>query len=370
MPLAVLHLNTETGWRGGEAQTLFLAAGLERRGIRSLVVAPPRSALAARATAAGLRVQTLSMHGEWDLAAAWRLAGIAGRERIDVLHYHTAHAAAIGALARLRAGRRRAVAARRVSFPLRRAVVSRLKYTLGVDRVIAVSEAIRRSLIGQGLRADRVVTIHSGIDPLRFQGGDRLRFRAATTAAPRAWPADAFLVGTVGHLAAHKGFDLFLEAAAGAAREIPLARFVVVGEGAQERNLRRRGMELGLGERVWFAGFRDDMPDVLAGLDLFVLASRGGEGSPAVLKEAMAAGVAVVATALDGVGEIIEDAEHGVLTPPGDAPALARAIVRLAADGALRARLVSGARRRAGDFTIDRMVDRTREVYETLGGVA
>jgi glycosyltransferase involved in cell wall biosynthesis len=370
MPLTVLHLNTEMGWRGGEAQTLFLAAGLERRGVRSLVVAPPRSALAARAAGAGLQVRPLTMHGEWDLAAAWRLAGLVRRERVDVLHYHTAHATAIGALARLRTGRRRTVAARRVSFPLRHVVLSRLKYNLGADRVIAVSEAIRRSLIAQGLCADRVVTIHSGIDPHRFQGGDRARFRAATSAPPLTWPPDAFLVGTVGHLAAHKGFDLFLEAAAAAARDLPSARFVVAGEGEEERELRRRADAIGLGNRVWFAGFRDDMPDVLAGLDLFVLASRGGEGSPAVLKEAMAAGVAVVATALDGVEEIIEDAAHGVLTPPGDAPALARAIVRLAADGALRARLVSEARRRADDFTIDRMVDRTREVYATLGGTA
>ncbi len=369
MPLTVLHLNTEMGWRGGEAQTLFLAAGLERRGIRSLVVAPPGSALAARAAATGLQVRPLPMHGEWDLAAAWRLAGIAGRERVDLLHYHTAHATSIGALARLRAGKRRAVAARRVSFPLRGAVLSRLKYTLGADRVIAVSEAIRRSLIKQGLHADRVVTIHSGIDPRRFEGGDRTRFRTPTTAAPLAWPADAFLVGTVGHLAAHKGFDLFLEAAAAAARRLPLARFVVVGVGKEERDLRKRAAALGIGERVWFTGFRDDMPDVLAGLDLFALASRGGEGSPAVLKEAMAAGVAVVATALDGVGEIIEDAEHGVLTPPGDAPALARAIVRLAADRPFRERLVDGARRRADEFTIDRMVDRTRDVYAALGGV-
>jgi glycosyltransferase involved in cell wall biosynthesis len=262
------------------------------------------------------------------------------------------------------------VASRRVSFPLRRALASRLKYTLGVDRVIAVSEAIRRGLIGQGLAPERVVTVHSGIDPRRFQGGDRGRFRAGTAAAPINWPADAFLVGTVGHLAAHKGFDLFLEAAALAAGSIPRARFLVVGEGEQERDLRRRAAALGLAERVWFTGFRDDMPDVLAGLDLFVLASRGGEGSPAVLKEAMAAGVAVVATALDGVEEIIEDAEHGVLTPPGDAQALAGAIAALAADDSRRARLVRGARRRADEFTIDRMVDRTRAVYVALGGTA
>ena len=90
-----------------------------------------------------------------------------------------------------------------------------------------------------------------------------------------------------------------------------------------------------------------DMPDVMAGLDLFVLASTSGEGSPAVLKEAMAAGVPVAAAGLDGVEEIIEDARHGLLTPPGDAKALARAVVNLSRDGDLRRRLAGAARRRA-----------------------
>jgi glycosyltransferase involved in cell wall biosynthesis len=109
------------------------------------------------------------------------------------------------------------------------------------------------------------------------------------------------------------------------------------------------------------------MPDVLAGLDLFVLASTSGEGSPAVLKEALAAGLPVLASALDGVEEIIQDSLHGLLSPPGDAPALARGIVRLSRDGALRSRLVDAGRRRAVEFTVDRMVEHTAEVYADLG---
>jgi glycosyltransferase involved in cell wall biosynthesis len=365
--LTVLHLNTETGWRGGEAQTLYLAAGLGRRGHRCLIVAPPGSALLERAATAGVQTAPLTMRGEWDLGAARRLADIVRRERVDLLHYHTAHAAGLGSFASLFAGRRRAVAARRVSFRVRGRLLGRLKYTFRIDRIIAVSEAIRRGLIAQGLGPERIVTIHSGIDPERFRGGDRTRFRAAATRLT-GWPADAFLVGTAGHLAAHKGMDLFLAAAAGAGA-VPAARFVIVGRGEEEAALRRQAAALGLGDRVWFAGFRDDMPDVFAGLDLFVLASHSGEGSPAVLKEAMAAGVPLVATGLDGVREIVEDFAHGLLTPPGDAPALARAIMTLAGDQALRSRLVAGARSRVGEFTIEHMVDKTAAVYAQLGGV-
>jgi glycosyltransferase involved in cell wall biosynthesis len=83
----------------------------------------------------------------------------------------------------------------------------------------------------------------------------------------------------------------------------------------------------------------------------------------------MAAGLPVAATALDGVEEIIQDARHGLLTPPGDAPALARAVVTLSRDGDLRQRLSIEARRRVAEFTIDRMVDCTAEVYASIGGL-
>src|SRR6185436_19693353 len=159
---------------------------------------------------------------------------------------------------------------------------------------------------------------------------------------------------------------------------------------------------LGLEGRVLFAGFRDDLPDLYAALDLFALASISGEGSPAVLKEAMAAGIPVVSSSpdgveeiiedarhglltppgdaaamaagipvvsssLDGVEEIIEDARHGLLTPPGDAAAMARALERLSADAPLRARLAGAARGRAAEFSIDRMVRNTEAVYASLG---
>jgi L-malate glycosyltransferase len=364
----ILHLNTESGWRGGEAQTLRLAEGLLARGHGCVLVSQPGSALLARAGARGLKTIPIAMRGEIDLLAARRLARVIREEKVDLLHYHTAHAVTLGTLATLFSGRRPAVAARRVSFPLGTPLLSRIKYTFRIDRVVAVSEAIRRRLIAQGLPEERVVAVHSGIDPGRFTGGDRQRFRASIGQEAAGADIGAFLVGTAGHLAAHKGIDIFLEAAAMVAVEVPSARFVIVGEGEREGALRRLAERLGLGAKAIFAGFRNDMPDVLAGLDVFVLASVSGEGSPAVLKEAMAAGTPVVATTLDDVQEIIEDARHGLLVPAGNAPALARAIVLLASDVALRSRLADAARQRAQEFSADRMVARTEQVYRSIGG--
>src|SRR5262245_15218975 len=179
MAHAILHLNTETAWRGGEAQTLLLAEGLRGRGHEVLIVAQPGSPLERRARASDVPVEAMAMRGEWDLRAAHRLAGILRARRFDRLHYHTAHAVAIGTLATLRAGRRLTVASRRVSFRMRGGPLGRLKYTWRVDRVIAVSEAIRLRLIRQGLPPGRVVTVHSGIDVDRFRRGDGARFRAS-----------------------------------------------------------------------------------------------------------------------------------------------------------------------------------------------
>ncbi len=369
MTRTVLHLNTEAGWRGGEAQTLRLAQGLRDRGHRSVIAGPPDGELASRAAAAGVEVVPLPARGEFDPAAARRLARIIRDQGVDLIHGHTAHAVTLGTLATLLFRRRPAsVAARRLSFPLRGPLLGRVKYGFRVDRVIAVSEAIRRVLIRQGLDPGRVVTVHSGIDPERFARGDRRRFRGTLRPVLGEAAESAFLVGTVGHLAAHKGFDVFLAAVAAAAAEMPSARFLVIGRGEGNERLRGAADRLGLGPRLVFTGFREDMPDVYAGLDLFVLPSISGEGSPAVLKEAMAAGTPVVATALDGIEEIVEDARHGLLVPPGDAPGLARAIVILARDAQSRARYSAAARTRVLDFTADRMVERTLDVYRSIEG--
>ncbi len=364
MPSTILHLNTERSWRGGEAQTLRLAVGLRDRGHRCLVAAPPGSPLLQRAAGAGLEALPFRARGELDLTAALRLARILVTLRVQLLHDHTAHAVTLGTLASLFAGRRPVVATRRVSFPVRGRLLGRLKYSVRIDRLIAVSEAIRARLIALGFDPDHVVTVHSGIDPEPFERGDRSRFRATLRAAPGF--EQAFLVGTAGHLAAHKGIDLFLDAAALAARDLPHLRFVIIGRGEEEGRLRAQAARLGLSESVFFAGFRDDMPDVFAGLDLFVLSSLSGEGSPAVVKEAMAAGVALTATALEGLEEIVEDGRHGLLIPPGNAPALSRAIVLLASDAALRERLVAAARERVREFTADRMVEKTERVYHSV----
>lgn len=233
------------------------------------------------------------------------------------------------------------------------------------DRVFAVADHVRRSVrYPPGLRFLRmppVETLYHGLDPALLSGGASPDGVREDLGIPERVP----VVGTVANLKAHKGHRHLLEAAARVRMAVPEARFVLVGQGPMEDELRRRARELGLDGNVVFAGYREDALRVAAAFDLFVLPSTH-EGLPIALVEAMALGKPAVVTAVGGVPEVVEDGAHGLVVPPGDPGALARAIVTLLRDARLRERLGAGARRRAADFDIRRAVRRMEQVYEEL----
>ena len=357
--LRVLHVNTERTWRGGEAQTMMLARGLVQHGHHSLLAVPHGSAIERAGRQEGLEVRPLPMRGEFSPAAILGLANILRTSPVDVLHYHTSHAVSLGTLAGFFAGRRPAVLTRRVSFSLRRNPLARVKYTFRIDHLIAVAESVRWVMIAEGIAPERVSVIHSGIDLSRFGAP-----------ADRAWleretgvPQRAVLVGCVGHLAPHKGHGILLAAVEQALAVIPNLHVLVIGEGAERRALTEAADRTALRGRVTFTGFRQDIPRLMASLDLLVLPSLSGEGSPAVIKEAMACGVPVVATDLDGIREVVEEGREALLVPPGDPDRLAKAIVRACQDPAVRGALAAAGRARVQEFSADRMVERSLEIY-------
>jgi len=168
------------------------------------------------------------------------------------------------------------------------------------------------------------------------------------------------LFGVFGRLQHWKGQDVFVEAAAEAARLRPAARFVVVGgsvfglEPEFAERLRRRAPELGLGGRLVFAGFRNDVPRLMAACDVVCHTTRVAEPFGMVVIEAMDLGRPVIATAGGGPSEVITSDENGILVPPDDTGALAREMVRLADDPGLRSRIGAAAALRVrNDFGTD-----------------
>jgi glycosyltransferase involved in cell wall biosynthesis len=179
------------------------------------------------------------------------------------------------------------------------------------------------------------------------------------------------VVGSVGNFTAKKDQATLLRAVA----EVPAADLggggdavlVLVGLGPLEGELRALARDLGIAERVVFAGSRDDVFALLPALDVFALSSRF-EGLPIALLEAMASGVAPVATRVGGIPEVINDGRDGVLVDPGDPTGLAAALTRVLGDDDERARIGACARARAGDFDLVHAVRRAEEIYRQALG--
>lgn len=360
--MITLQIDTARSWRGGQNQVLITARGLRARGHRVVVMAHPEGELRRRLEP-DFEVLALAPRGEVDLKAAWRLAGALRTLQPDIVHAHDPHGVAVAAAALPIGGLARRpplVAARRVDFHLKTNSFSRWKYRQ-VDAFLASSDAIRAMLVEDGVPAGRVATVHEGVDV------DRIAAVAPLDLHGEYWfPRGAPIVGNVAALVPHKGQKHLIDAAAVVVRQVPHARFVVLGEGELRQELEQRIRHLKLDQHVLLDGFRADVLARLKAFDIFVMSSVT-EGLGTSLLDAMAAARPIVATRAGGIPEVVEDGVTGLLVPPGDGPALAAAILSLLADEDWRRRLgEAGLARARSRFSAERMVSETIAAYERL----
>jgi glycosyltransferase involved in cell wall biosynthesis len=227
------------------------------------------------------------------------------------------------------------------------------------DTVLINSPSMRAFAIREeGAPADRLQYIPNSVNVAHYRDSlDRTALRAAF-----GLPPEQCLLGSVGRLIPQKGFDVLLPALARVLRQD--VHLLVIGTGEQESYLRAQAADLGLQDRVHFTGYRRDVPRLLGGLDLYVHASRF-EGMPIALLEAMAAGCPVVASAVDGNRELIEDGIHGWLVPPEHVDALANAIsVALSDPHEAQRRACAGQQRVAAQFSEQAMIDAWESVLQ------
>ena len=365
-----LHIDSARTWRGGQNQVLLTVNGLRAIGQRAALVAHPDGELRRRASE-GLELIPLAPRMEMDLHAAWKLARVIKRLRPDVLHAHDPHGVAMAALAlslgaaSVRTHGTRApalVAARRVDFHLKGHSLSQWKHRQ-VDCFIAASRAIHDMLLHDGVPPDRVVTVHEGIDVDHVLAAPRVDVHSEFFL-----PHGAPIVGNVAALVPHKGQRHLIEAAHLVVRDIPDARFVILGEGELREHLEKRVQEHHLEKHVLLPGFRMDVLGCMKSFDVFVMSSVT-EGLGTSLLDAMACSLPIVATTAGGIPEIVEDGETGLLVPPRDHHALARAITQLLGDRSARHRMgLAGFERVKARFTVERMVDETAAVYARVAG--
>lgn len=373
----VLLLTDSDAFAGTERHMLDLAVGLAACGITATVGCPAETPLAREAAAAGLAWLEVP-RGSRGFVRAVRRAVADGR--FDLVHAHNGRSAMLAAVAGAGGRRAAALVTTRHFIDLaresRRGVkggLSRVahRWLCGrIGRVIAISDAVAEaSRRRDPATADRLVRVHNGSDPRRPRVG-RDEARAALDVA-----ADARVLLTVARLEREKDVALVVEAAAKLANEEPTDAsawtWLVAGQGALANSLREAARSAGLSEaRLRFLGKRDDVPELMAAADALVHPAPA-EPFGLALTEAMAAGLPVVAARGGAAPEIVAEGQTGALFEPGDAAALAAAVIDvLTADGSARAALGDAGRRRfESNFTAARMAAETAAVYRRLLGV-
>jgi len=367
---------------GGPAiHTILLTAGLDPTRFESLLITGVEAAHEGnmRDLAAAKGVQPLVIPdlgreiNPWrDLRTLWALYRLFRRWRPAIVHTHTAKAGTVGRLAARLAGVPIVIHTfhghvfhgyfghrKTQAFICIERALARLS-----DRIVTVSEGQRAELAAYGIAPPEkiaVVPLGFELDALLHCQTHRGELRTELGLA-----AETPLVGIVARLTAVKNHHLFLEAARLIVQEEPTTRFLIVGDGELRGELESYARELGLADQVLFLGWRSDMPRIYADLDVVALTSRN-EGTPVSLIEGMAAGVPVVSTAVGGVPDIVADGVCGYLVPPGDAVALARAIVALLRDQE-KARTMGRAGREAvrDRFSVERLLSDVERLYTQL----
>ncbi|MCR4341343.1 MAG: glycosyltransferase [Gemmatimonadaceae bacterium] len=352
MGLEILHIDAGASWRGGQRQALLLAAGLREVGDECLLIAQPRGPLSARARMAGLRVAPVRMPSEWSPRAVRQIRSLIRDCAPAIVHAHDArgHTLALLALAAVpRAERPPLVVTRRVVFPPRSI---RLKYGGRVARFIAISRAVRDSMVAAGVAAERISVVYSGVPSPVVNARRDWRKECH-------WPANSVICGVVGAMTGEKGIAEVTAIArrlpADAARE---TRLVLIGGERADRST------MG-GIDVHRPGFIEDVHDAMAGLDALWHPS-SSEGLGTAVIDAMALGIPPVAYATGGLPELIEDGVSGLLASAGNATAFSAAATSLIRNAGLRARLSVAGPPRAALFGVERMVRGTRAVYKEV----
>jgi glycosyltransferase involved in cell wall biosynthesis len=366
MAIRVCELITELRPAGAERCVLELARRLPGQEFQVEVAALRGGSVAELLRVAGVPVHVLNMRGKWHVWRARRLAAVLRAGRFDILHTHLFHADVLGRWAARQAGIAHVIntvhVAERRWRPWQFAW-SRLTAG-GADRIVCVSQGVRDFHQRRtGIEPGKYRVIYNGVDAAAYARDERLRLERR---AQWSLGESDVLCAFVGRLDEQKGVDVLLAAFETALRQAAHLHLVMAGDGPLRAYVEAWQRRSPAGPRVRVLGRTEDVPGVLSAADLFCQPSRW-EGFCLAAAEAMAAGLAVAATDVAGLNEVVADNETGLLCPADDPSAFAANIVRLARDAALRSRLGAAGRRRVVErFGIERFVAEHAQLYREI----
>ncbi len=377
MRVKVCHLITMLELGGAQQNTLYTVTHLDRTRFEPMLVSGAEGYLVEEARSSGVPAWFLPdlvrPVSPWrDLRAGISLLSLLRSERPEIVHTHSSKAGILGRLAAAAAGIPVIVhSIHGWGFHPEQSAAGRWTFVAAervASRATSAFVGVSRANLEQGeslgiLRGDQARLIRSGIPLGEFRPGN-----GGEPAGDLPWPPapeGGAVVGMVACFKAQKAPLDFVEVARAVLREEPRTRFVLVGDGEMRAAIEERLGSAGIRDRISLTGWRRDVPRLMRSFDVLVHTSRW-EGLPRVFPEAMATGLPIVATRVDGAPEAIEDGVNGVLLDPGDVEGMAAALLRLVRDPALRRSMGAAGLSRARAWDIDLMVREQERLYEDL----
>jgi len=355
---------------GGERVFLQLASGL--RGLFDVSFASsPGGKLEREIKSMGLNFFPVSMKRRFSLKPIFQIKEIVQNKQIELVHSQGLRADFFARIATKLAGAPYNICT--IAMPvegfdlqlMRRKVYRYLDCLTEryVQRFIVVSNSLKRLLIeSRGIEPFRVVKIYNGVELQYYlsdygKDSDRGQFGISQ---------NTILIGAIGRMVWQKGFKYLIQSIPEVIGKIPCVKFLFVGDGFMRKSLERMAENLKVEERIIFTGYRSDIKKILSAIDLLVVPSLL-EGFPIITLEGMAMSKPIIATNIDGINEQITNGENGLLVPPGSPESIAEAIIKVSNDSEFADKIGVAARKRVeNEFSVEKMVSETENVYRSL----
>jgi sugar transferase (PEP-CTERM/EpsH1 system associated) len=312
----------------------------------------------------GIKVLNLNKNDRFDPKSIYKLYNLLKKEKISIVHTHNFAASLYGSLSARIAGIPVVIHTEHGThlYPQFRRRFIRKIISILIDKTVSVSDQIKQTLISQDhISKNRIMTILNGVDINKYS--HKCDTEIKNKRKELNIDEKIKVIGIVARLSAEKDHENLLQAFSIVTKDIQYVNLIIIGDGILRDELEKKSKKLGLEDKVFFLGLRQDIPELLSIMDLFVLSSIR-EGIPLTILEAMVAGLPIVATSVGGIPEVIINEETGILVPSKNPTALANAIVRILSDSSLAQRMGSKGNERIKEtFSIQRTIAEYERLY-------
>ncbi len=355
--MKIIHVDTGKEWRGGQRQCYLLHTGLLNRHIDSNLICLRGSAFDNKNVDKSI---SFNFGGEINPLSALRLGCLIKAYNPDIVHSHDAHSLTPLLILKLLGAKFQLVHTRRVDFSVNKNRLSLYKYKNKFINLVAISEGVKKILVNDGINGDNIKVIYSGVPgPAKPSPDD-------VSSLKRAFGLESGTVfGTVANFSPHKDLYTMLKAFAEYLPNKPDSKLLMVGNGPLYNDIVDFAKQLNIQDNTIFTGFRTDIPQLMACMDIFLVSSEF-EGLNTSIIDAMHMSLPVIATDAGGIGELVENGVNGFLCPVKDYKAIAVQMQLLATSHDLQKKFSAASSAKAIHFTDDAMVENYISYYKGL----